>query len=848
MIWFERKVTATCRTASARTGPGPFGHPPDPRRRHQALLQGGPACPTGPTGASSAWRRTCRSCPAFLVFARRARSAATSPASSDGAVELFGHDTYLQLADPPIGILLVLAMSSIAVYGVMLAGWSSGSKYPLLGSVRASAQMVSYEAALGLSVVAVVLLAGSLSHPRHRAEPGRRRATRRLPRLEPHRHRRRAVRHLPHRRHRRAQPAAVRPRRGRAGARRRLPHRVQLDPLRPLLPGRVHEHGHDVGDHRHAVPRRPGRARRFFGPDWIWGPIWFFVKLLVFLFMFVWFRATLPRFRYDQLMDLGWKVLIPLALGWLLLLAASASPATRTGTPASSWPVGFVGDRRRRYAAAHRAPSRTAQRRREPSRRGGVRLMGYLDGFAVTFRQDVQGHRAPAHRHRPVREGRGPKRDEAGAPPRPPRPQPLRGRHGEVHRVRAVRRRVPGPLHLRARRRQPARRPGLAGRALRLRLRDQLPALHPLRPVRRGLPDRGDHRVEAVRVLLHQPARTPSTRRPSCWSTTTAGPSSCRGRTGPTSTRSPPQPRRGCGPPPPSGDADYDGQVAWSGELGFGVQPAEQGQTPPDPEPERRRARRPTATTTTHDARRAPLMETRRLRRRPAASCSAAPSASCSTRNPVHAALSLVATLFGIAVLFVAQEAHFLAAVQVIVYAGAIVVLFLFVIMLLGVDQAEDLATEPLGGGQRIAAVVVGLGDPRPAAARRLAPPTATPPARRPGAGDRRPHRRRRGRRRPARRVALHRLPLRLRDHLACCSSSPSSAPSCWPARSSDGRPIDDPTGRSTTRPPTTERRGRGGRRVIARRRGHAGLVPRARRRCSSPSAPSACSCGATRW
>jgi NADH-quinone oxidoreductase subunit J len=74
--------------------------------------------------------------------------------------------------------------------------------------------------------------------------------------------------------------------------------------------------------------------------------------------------------------------------------------------------------------------------------------------------------------------------------------------------------------------------------------------------------------------------------------------------------------------------------------------------------------------------------------------------------NPVHAALSLVGTLFGIAVLFVAQEANFLAAVQVIVYAGAIVVLFLFVLMLLGVDRAEDLTIEPIGG-QRIAALVI---------------------------------------------------------------------------------------------------------------------------------------------
>jgi NADH-quinone oxidoreductase subunit J len=77
--------------------------------------------------------------------------------------------------------------------------------------------------------------------------------------------------------------------------------------------------------------------------------------------------------------------------------------------------------------------------------------------------------------------------------------------------------------------------------------------------------------------------------------------------------------------------------------------------------------------------------------------------------NPVHAALSLVATLFGIAVLFVAQEAHFLAAVQVIVYAGAIVVLFLFVLMLLGVDRAEDLSIEPIAV-QRVGAAIVGLG------------------------------------------------------------------------------------------------------------------------------------------
>jgi NADH-quinone oxidoreductase subunit J len=92
-----------------------------------------------------------------------------------------------------------------------------------------------------------------------------------------------------------------------------------------------------------------------------------------------------------------------------------------------------------------------------------------------------------------------------------------------------------------------------------------------------------------------------------------------------------------------------------------------------------------------------------------AAACLAGAVGVVASRNPVHAALSLVGTLFGIAVLFVAEEANFLAAVQVIVYAGAIVVLFLFVIMLLGVDRADDLEVEPLVG-QRVAAVFVALG------------------------------------------------------------------------------------------------------------------------------------------
>jgi NADH-quinone oxidoreductase subunit H len=92
--------------------------------------------------------------PAFLMFC-------VVPVG--GEVSMFGHHTYLQVADLPVGVLFVLAMSGLGVYGVMLAGWSSGSKYPLLGSVRASAQLLSYEAAFGLAILGVLVQAGTLS-------------------------------------------------------------------------------------------------------------------------------------------------------------------------------------------------------------------------------------------------------------------------------------------------------------------------------------------------------------------------------------------------------------------------------------------------------------------------------------------------------------------------------------------------------------------------------------------------------------------------------------------------------------------------------------------------------------
>ncbi|MBK9179675.1 MAG: NADH-quinone oxidoreductase subunit NuoH [Acidimicrobiales bacterium] len=272
--------------------------------------------------------------PAFVTFAV-VPVGGSFVDGGNGTVTILGQETYLQVADPPIGILLVLAMSSIAVYGVMLAGWSSGSKYPLLGSVRASAQMVSYEAALGMAVAAVVLVASSLSTHTMVVEQSPWSWNLWVTGVVPF-----VIFIIA------------------ATAELNRPPFDLVEAEQELVGGFHTEYSSIrfalfyLAEFMNTVTMSaivvtlflggPTGPQPGFGPPWLWGVFWFVLKLFIFLFMFVWFRATLPRFRYDQLMDLGWKLLIPLAFGWLLLLAAIRVAREEDWSLALVTGIGFV--------------------------------------------------------------------------------------------------------------------------------------------------------------------------------------------------------------------------------------------------------------------------------------------------------------------------------------------------------------------------------------------------------------------------------------------------------------------------------------------------------------------------
>ncbi len=247
--------------------------------------------------------------PSFLVFA-------VIPVGPQ--VSIFGHTTPLQLTDTPVAVLYVLAVASIGIYGFVLAGWSSGSTYPLLGGVRSTAQVISYELVMGLSFVGVFLFAGSMSTSQI------------------------------------------------VDAQQRLWFGIILIPSFAIylisMVGETNRAPFDLPEAEgelvagYATEYSSMKYAVFFLAEYInmvnvsalattlflggwrapwplsaigdgmlnegwWPVLWFLAKVILMIFVFIWLRGTLPRLRYDQFMKLGWKVLLPISLVWIVAVA-----------------------------------------------------------------------------------------------------------------------------------------------------------------------------------------------------------------------------------------------------------------------------------------------------------------------------------------------------------------------------------------------------------------------------------------------------------------------------------------------------------------------------------------------
>ena len=245
-------------------------------------------------------------------------------------VSIFGVRTPLQLTDLPVAVLLVLAMSSIGVYGIVLAGWASASPYSLLGGLRSSAQVVSYEIAMGLSFVAVFLYAGSLSTSAIvNAQAGGHEF-----------HLGGVTLHYPSWFAVLLFPSFVIYLITMVGETNRLP--FDLPEGEGELVGGFHTEYSSLkfalfylAEYINMTTVAALATTLFLGgwrapwpisvwaganSGW-WALLWFLAKVLILLFGFVWLRGTLPRIRYDQLMAFGWKILIPASLAWILMIA-----------------------------------------------------------------------------------------------------------------------------------------------------------------------------------------------------------------------------------------------------------------------------------------------------------------------------------------------------------------------------------------------------------------------------------------------------------------------------------------------------------------------------------------------
>ena len=315
-IWAMRKVIADMQNRIGPNRAGPFGV-------LQTLADGIKLFFKEQSIPSSADRTVFRLAPylsimpAFLMFC-------VIPIG--GAVSIFGHETFLQVVDMPMGVLFILAMSGLGVYGIMLAGWSSGSKYPLLGSVRASAQLLSYEAAFGLAILGMLVWANTFSTHSIAAQQAWTGWdsfftdwywARALPAF---------VIFL---------IAAL--------AETNHPPFDLVEAEQELVGGFNTEYTgirfaiFFLAEFMNVITMSAVAVTLFLGGPsgpslgflsesnvlntWVMPILWFLIKVLALLFVTIWVRASLPRMRYDRLMALGWKYLIEIAILWVLVSA-----------------------------------------------------------------------------------------------------------------------------------------------------------------------------------------------------------------------------------------------------------------------------------------------------------------------------------------------------------------------------------------------------------------------------------------------------------------------------------------------------------------------------------------------
>ncbi|HSL09857.1 MAG TPA: NADH-quinone oxidoreductase subunit NuoH [Actinomycetota bacterium] len=301
-VWMERKVIADFQT---RTGPlraGPAGVLVTLADGIKLFFKEG-IMPTNADRPVYLLAPALAMFPAFLAFA-------VIPFGT--GVTLFGREVPFQIADLNIGILWILAMTSLGVYAIVLAGWASGSNYPLLGAVRSSAQMISYEVGMGLALVSVLMYSGELSMSG--VVDSQQRIWNAIPQF----------------------PAFVVFLIGGLAETNRPPFDL-AEAESELVAGFHTEYSgirfamFYLGEYVNTVTVAAVATTLFLGgwrgpaPDvvpWLWPVLWFLLKVTAIIYLYILIRGTLPRMRYDRLMNFGWKVLIPFGLVWVLVTGA----------------------------------------------------------------------------------------------------------------------------------------------------------------------------------------------------------------------------------------------------------------------------------------------------------------------------------------------------------------------------------------------------------------------------------------------------------------------------------------------------------------------------------------------